>query len=153
MQLTVTEMLPEHLEQVLVIEKAGFTVPWSRNSFMYELLHNEFAYYIVVLLEDEVLGYAGAWVILNEAHITNVAVHPDYRGNKIGRLLMTELIRRVMLKGAGRVTLEVRTSNMVARHLYSSLGFKELGLRKKYYSDNNEDAIIMWKDEAVQKYV
>ena len=146
MQLTVIEMLPAHLDQVLAIEKTSFTVPWSRQSFVFELLQNEFAYYIVVLQDDKVLGYAGVWVVLDEAHVTNVAVHPDYRGGKIGRLLMTELMRRVSLKGAVRITLEVRTSNAVARNLYSSLGFKELGVRKKYYSDNNEDAIIMWKE-------
>ncbi len=146
MQLTVIEMLPAHLDQVLAIEKTSFPVPWSRQSFVFELLQNEFAYYIVVLQDDKVLGYAGVWLVLDEAHVTNVAVHPDYRGGKIGRLLMTELMRRVSLKGAVRITLEVRTSNAVARNLYSSLGFKELGVRKKYYSDNNEDAIIMWKD-------
>ncbi|KJS15347.1 MAG: alanine acetyltransferase [Peptococcaceae bacterium BRH_c4b] len=146
MQLTVIEMLPAHLDQVLAIENTSFPVPWSRQSFVFELLQNEFAYYIVVLQDDKVLGYAGVWVVLDEAHVTNVAVHPEYRGGKIGRLLMTELMRRVSLKGAVRITLEVRTSNAVARNLYSSLGFKELGVRKKYYSDNNEDAIIMWKE-------
>lgn len=153
MQLTIAEMLPVHLDQVLVIEKESFPVPWSRQSFAFELLQNEFAYYIVVLQDEKVLGYAGAWVVLDEAHVTNVAVHADFRGGKIGRLLMTELMRRVSLKGAERITLEVRTSNAAARNLYSSLGFKEMGVRKKYYSDNNEDAIIMWKERLAFLHV
>lgn len=145
-QLTVSGMLPIHVERVLEIEALSFPMPWSRQSFEFELTENEFAYYIVALVNQQVVGYAGAWLVLDEAHITNVAVHPDFRGKKIGRLLMTELIRRVLVKGALKMTLEVRLSNHIAQKLYQSLGFEPMGRRKRYYSDNNEDAIIMWKD-------
>lgn len=145
-QLTVTGMLSIHVERVLEIEALSFPMPWSRQSFEFELTENEFAYYIVALVNQQVVGYAGAWLVLDEAHITNVAVHPDFRGKKIGRLLMTELIRRVLVKGALKMTLEVRLSNHIAQKLYQSLGFEPMGRRRRYYSDNNEDAIIMWKD-------
>jgi len=97
-------------------------------------------------VDGKVVGYAGMWLILDEAHITNVAVHPGYRRNKIGRSLMLEIIRRAALMGINRMTLEVRPSNAPARRLYTALGFEERGLRKRYYTDTNEDAIIMWRE-------
>lgn len=141
---TFSVMLPEHLDQVLGIENRSFTVPWSRRAFMFEVTENEFAFYIVAITEEKVVGYAGLWIVLDEAHITNVAVHPDYRGAGYGRALMVELISRAAMLGAFKLTLEVRISNGVARDLYKSLGFVDKGFRRKYYSDNGEDAIIMW---------
>ncbi|SHJ47817.1 ribosomal protein S18-alanine N-acetyltransferase [Desulfofundulus thermosubterraneus] len=146
MELTFTEMSCEHLDEVMAIEQASFPTPWSRYAFTYELLQNEFAVYIVVLVGQKVVGYAGMWLILDEAHVTNVAVHPQYRRRHIGRKLMQELMRRAVTLGASRMTLEVRTSNHVARRLYTSLGFVERGRRRGYYTDTNEDAVIMWKD-------
>ncbi len=143
---TFSVMLPEHLDQVLGIEARSFTVPWSRRAFMFEVTENEFAFYIVAIKDEKVVGYAGLWIVLDEAHITNVAVHPEYRGAGFGRLLMMELISRAAILGATKLSLEVRVSNSVARDLYKSLGFVEKGFRRKYYSDNNEDAIIMWLD-------
>jgi len=141
---TFCEMGPEHLDQVVEIEQASYFAPWSRQVFSSEI-KNTFAHYIVALINGQVAGYGGMWLVLDEAQITNVAVHPDYRMNNIGKLLMLELIRRAALMGIFKMTLEVRPSNLVARHLYTALGFVEKGLRKKYYTDNNEDAIIMWK--------
>ncbi|MGB9803150.1 ribosomal protein S18-alanine N-acetyltransferase [Desulfofundulus sp.] len=146
MELTFAEMSSRHLDEVLAIEQASFPTPWSRYAFTYELMHNEFAVYIVVLAGEKVVGYAGMWLVLDEAHVTNVAVHPDYRRRRIGRKLMQELMRRAVMLGARRMTLEVRTSNHVARRLYTSLGFVERGRRRGYYTDTNEDAVIMWKD-------
>ncbi len=140
-------MQEKHLTQVLAIEKNSFSLPWPRQSFVYELQHNNLAYYLVALHgADRVVGYAGMWIILDEAHITNVAVHPHYRCCKIGTALMLEMIDKALLLGAEKMTLEVRTSNKPARNLYKNLGFMEKGVRKKYYSDTQEDAIIMWKD-------
>jgi len=143
---TFQKMCLEHLDEVLKIEELSFPSPWSRSSFIYEITQNQFACYIVAVAEEKVAGYGGMWLILDEAHITNVAVHTDYRMNGIGGALMVELIRRAILRGASRMTLEVRPSNTAARRLYASLGFKDIGLRKRYYTDTNEDAIIMWKD-------
>lgn len=140
------EMKEQHIGGVLQIERVSFPTPWSQQAFTYEITQNNFAYYVVALDEGQVLGYAGMWMVLDEAHITNVAVHPDQRGKKLGKALMLEMMRQALLRGAVRMTLEVRPSNYVARQLYQALGFKEKGLRKKYYTDTNEDAIIMWAD-------
>jgi ribosomal-protein-alanine N-acetyltransferase len=154
-QNTVTEikiepMQLEHLDQVIAIENTSFPTPWTKNAFDYELQYNDFAHYIVALLDErKVVGYAGMWVILDEAHITNVATHKEYRCRGIGMALMREMIARAVLLGAERMTLEVRPSNKPARALYARLGFVEKGVRKKYYSDTQEDAIIMWKYNLV----
>lgn len=147
MGVTFEKMRLEHLNAVVKIEEMSFPSPWSRNAFSCELVQNNFAYYIVALAGKKVVGYGGMWLILDEAHITNVAVHPDYRMNNIGRALMLEMIKQAILMGISGMTLEVRPSNAAARRLYDTLGFKERGLRKRYYTDTNEDAIIMWKDD------
>ncbi|AQS60158.1 ribosomal protein S18-alanine N-acetyltransferase [Desulforamulus ferrireducens] len=141
-----TEMKLEHIPEVLAIEQVSFPTPWSQQAFTYEITQNNFAHYVVALEGEKVIGYAGMWLVLDEAHITNVAVHPNYRGKKLGLALMLEAMRQAILRGAVRMTLEVRPSNTVARELYKKLGFKEKGLRKRYYTDTNEDAIIMWVD-------
>lgn len=146
MRITIDEMRPEHLAQVAEIEEESFTTPWSREAFDYELTQNDFAIYLVVLNGGQVAGYAGLWLILDEAHVTNVAVHADFRGRGLGMILMLELMRRAALAGAARMTLEVRASNHTARRLYERLGFKERGRRRGYYTDTNEDALIMWND-------
>ena len=117
MEVSFAEMTCDHLDEVLAIEQASFPTPWSRYAFTYELLENEFAHYIVALAGGRVVGYAGMWIVLDEAHVTNVAVHPEFRRRCIGRRLMQELMRRAALLGARRMTLEVRTSNRAARRL------------------------------------
>lgn len=144
MKVAFCEMSPEHLDQVFEIEQESYPAPWSRQVFSSEI-KNSFAHYIVAIVNEQVAGYGGMWLVLEEAQITNVAVHPDYRMKNIGKMLMMELIRRAALMGIFKLTLEVRPSNLIARHLYTTMGFIEKGLRKKYYTDNNEDAIIMWK--------
>lgn len=145
MKVVFEEMRPEHLDQVLKIEEQSFPLPWSANAFYSELQQNSFAYYIVAVVDQVIVGYTGMWIILDEAHITNLAVDPQYRMKGVGRALMLEMIRRGVLMGISKMTLEVRPSNMGARKLYACLGFEEKGIRKCYYSDTNEDAIIMWK--------
>ncbi|SFF98793.1 [SSU ribosomal protein S18P]-alanine acetyltransferase [Desulfotomaculum arcticum] len=141
------KMMFEHLDQVILIENISFPTPWSKNAFDYELTYNDFAHYIVALNDDnQVIGYAGVWIILDEGHITNIAIHPGWRSTGLGFTLMQELISRAALLGVERFTLEVRPSNKPARALYQKLGFVEKGLRKQYYTDTKEDAIIMWMD-------
>ncbi|WP_031517927.1 ribosomal protein S18-alanine N-acetyltransferase [Desulfofalx alkaliphila] len=140
----------EHLPGVLVIEELSFSTPWSHHAFSYEILHNNFSCYLVALIGQRVIGYAGMWLVLDEAHVTNIAVHPDFRNKKVGRGLMLNLLAHAVAKGATRMTLEVRPSNTRALSLYKGLGFKRKGIRKKYYTDNDEDAIIMWKEDLVQ---
>lgn len=139
------EMKKEDLEQVLEIEKLSFLTPWSRKSFESELEKNDLAKYVVAKVDGKVAGYGGIWIVLDEGHITNIAVHPDFRGQKIGERITRALLDIAEENNAGRVTLEVRTSNETARNLYRKLGFVESGVRKGYYADSGEDAIIMWK--------
>ncbi|NLW07403.1 MAG: ribosomal protein S18-alanine N-acetyltransferase [Clostridia bacterium] len=138
-------MIGEDLDGVLAIEQVSFPTPWSRNSYLNEIYNNEFAYYYVARAADKVIGYAGLWLIFDEAHVTTVAVAPDYRGRRLGELLLKVLMQEAAYLGADRMTLEVRVSNHAARRLYERLGFVSAGIRKGYYNDNKEDAIIMWK--------
>ena len=137
-------MQADHLSEVIAIEQNSYPTPWSRYSFYSELL-NDFAFYIVALCSDKVVGYAGMWLIIDEAHITNLTVHPDYRLRGIGRSLMQELENQAVTLGTKAMTLEVRPSNNIAIGLYSSMGFFQEGRRRGYYSDTGEDALIMWK--------
>ena len=131
------------VDAVEAIERATFARPWSRDSFRQELTRNAAARYLVAEENGEVLGYAGAWIILDESHITNIAVREDARGRGLGRRLTAELLQVLSNLGAGYATLEVRVSNERAQNLYKSLGFISVGKRKRYYEDNNEDAFLM----------
>lgn len=142
----IEEMQEKHLDQVVAIEKMSFPTPWNRHQLYSELYHNDLAHYYVAVVGEVVAGYAGMWVILDEAHITNIAVHPHYRGRRLGWALLKELERRAKDYGVERMTLEVRPSNRQAQSLYRHAGFAPVGLRKGYYTDTREDAIIMWKD-------
>ena len=143
MELHFRQMVPEDAAGVELVEKASFAVPWSRQSF-WEEAANDQAYYLLALDAEKIIGYAGTWIILDEAQITNVAIAPEYRGQGIGSQLMKELICQVKARGATAMTLEVRPSNAPAIALYTSFGFRDTGRRPGYYQDNGEDAIIMW---------
>lgn len=145
-RVTFAPMKLRHLPEVLAIERASFVTPWTRQGFVFELLHNECARYIVALVAGRVVGYAGIWVLLDEAHLTSIAVHPEWRGRGLGRALMEEMLALARSLGVRAMTLEVRPSNLPARRLYASLGFEERGRRKGYYADTGEDALIMWKE-------
>lgn len=135
-----------HLDEVLKIEQVSFPTPWSRYAFTCELLDNDFARYFCLTHQDKIIGYMGLWVILDEGHITNVAIHPDYRNRRLGELLMREVALRCQVLGVQRLTLEVRVSNLAAQSLYKRLGFSSMGVRRGYYTDTQEDALIMWKE-------
>lgn len=131
-----------HVEQVSAIETAVYPSPWSQHTFANEVLSNGFASYYVALSEEKVIGYAGIWSILDEAHITTLAVSPEWQQHGVGRQLLEHIIAEAVKKGAVRMTLEVRVSNEKAQELYKKFGFIPCGLRPNYYSD--EDAMIMW---------
>ena len=131
------------LDAVAAIENATFARPWSRESFQQELERNVAARYLVAETDGKVVGYAGAWIILDESHITNIAVLDGYRGQGIGRQLTQALLQYLSNLGACYATLEVRVSNIRAQNLYKSLGFVSVGKRKRYYEDNQEDAFLM----------
>ena len=141
--LILKEMNFSDLEGVYEVSSLSLKETWSLNSIEKEL-NNKLATYIVCLEDSKVLGFAGSWLIASEGQITNVAVHPNSRGKGIGKYLMKKLIFVLKNKGCTDITLEVRKSNIIAQNLYKSLGFKEEGIRKNFYEDNKEDAIIMW---------
>lgn len=142
MQISFRKMTPEDASAVELVEKACFSMPWSRESFWKEA-SNDKAYYLLALDGEKVIGYVGVWILFGEAQITNVAVIPEYQDKGIGRLMMKEIIKISLLHKATSMTLEVRPSNSRALHLYESLGFKSVGRRRGYYEDG-EDAEIMW---------
>lgn len=147
MGLDIGQMRESDLDSVMEIEEASFPTPWSRNAFLSEIYENRRAYYLVARDNGHVAGYVGIWVILDEGHVTNLAVHPNFRRQGIGEQLMQSIISYARSRGAKRITLEVRASNLTAQSLYEKLGFVGVGTRPGYYHDNGEDAVIMWKNE------
>ncbi len=131
------------LAAIMQVETLSFSDPWSESSFVDELTANDLAYYIVPVVGGKVVGYAGMWVVLEEAQITNIAVHPDFRGQGIGKATLYYLMELAKQLGACKMTLEVRESNTTAQYLYGLQGFTVTGKRPKYYPDNGEDAILM----------
>lgn len=134
----------EDLDDVMEVEQKSFSIPWTREAFYNEIENNSFASYLVVEHEERVIGYCGVWIIVDQAHITNVAILPEMRGNGLGHLMMKSMITLAIEMGAATMTLEVRVSNEPAQRLYRKLGFQNGGIRKNYYSDNQEDALVMW---------
>lgn len=141
----IREMTEEDIDRVLVIEKETFTTPWSKDAFVLEITGNQLAKYVVAEKDGKIVGYGGLWLILDEGHITNIAVSPEYRGQGIGNLIVEGLVDICEKKGINNMTLEVRKSNLVAQSLYKKYGFIDCGVRKGYYSDTKEDAVIMWR--------
>jgi len=138
-------MILEDIEHVCAIENEAFPTPWSAEAFYNELMNNHFAYYLVIENKDsEIIGYGGMWTIMDEAHITNIAIRKPYQGKKLGQELLRRLQDKSVKLGIMRMTLEVRVSNHIAQVLYEKMGFYSVGTRKGYYTDNNEDAMIMW---------
>lgn len=138
------KMKEEDLYKILEIENKSFATPWTYDAFYNELHSNQFAHYVVAEVDDEIIGYCGLWVIIDEGHITNIAILPEYRGKGLGEKLLVAVMDTAKSLGAESLTLEVRVSNNVAKGLYRKLGFQDGGIRKSYYTDNFEDALVMW---------
>ena len=134
------------VDDVQEIEKGCFSVPWSKQAFITEVTENKCARYLVLCKENRVIAYAGMWLIIDEAHVTNIAVHAAHRGQGYGFLVTDALLSHAASLGMVYMTLEVRRSNQVAQSLYHKLGFVDVGYRKRYYEDNQEDALIMVHD-------
>ena len=149
--ITLRRMTLADAPAVHAIEAATFAIPWSLQSFEEEMTCNACARYLVAQTPTgDIIGFAGVWVVIDEGHITNIAVRKDYRGQGIGRLLTAGLMQYAANMGVQYMTLEVRVSNEPALALYKKLGFKKAGVRKKYYEDNGEDAYIMVNDRLQQ---
>ncbi len=141
--LRVEPMSVADIDAVQVIERASFPIPWPSYAFHQELESNRMAHYLVVRIEGELVAYGGVWLMVDEAHVTSFAVLPAWRRHGVGGRLMLDLMALCADLGAHVATLEVRLSNQAARLLYQRFGFRPVGVRPRYYSDNGEDALIM----------
>jgi ribosomal-protein-alanine N-acetyltransferase len=149
-QLSIDPMREADVPTVQEIERHIFTTPWPRNAYYRELSSRNSAYYIVLRREvgddSEIVGYGGMWRMYDEAHVTTIGVRRDLHHSGLGRILFAGLVQAAYDMGAKWITLEVRTSNDGAMRMYEGFGFKVIGRRKGYYTDNGEDAIVMWSD-------
>jgi [ribosomal protein S18]-alanine N-acetyltransferase len=132
-----------HILPILEIEKVTNTAPWSERSFRNEIT-NPHAIFLTAIHNGKVVGYGGVWMVVDEAHVTTVAIEESLRGQGAGKRLMVELLKRAKDKGMTCSTLEVRASNEPAIKLYEKLGYDSTARRKAYYPDNKEDAVVMW---------
>lgn len=142
----IQDMTQADIDGVQEVERASFPVPWPASAFRHELTQNKNARYIVARDGERIVAYAGLWLMVDEAHITTFAVHPDARRRRIGERLLQRLFEIAYEIDAEWLTLEVRASNLAAQKLYEKYGFRRAGVRRRYYSDNNEDALIMWTE-------
>jgi [ribosomal protein S18]-alanine N-acetyltransferase len=144
--------LDRDLDGVMVVEAASFVNHWTHAMFDWEARHSDVARVFVLRRETgEVVGYCAVWLIFDELHINNLALLPTWRGRGLGSALLDEVLCRCAEAGATRATLEVRASNEAARRLYQGFGFKQVGLRRQYYTNPAEDALIMWCDPLPQR--
>jgi len=155
----VEPMAVSDLGDVMTIERLSFSSPWSERAYRFEIEKNENSVMLVVRpafplslwdrirgragIRSPVLGYGGLWLLVDDAHISTIAVHPQWRSKGLGELVLLSLLEQGAGRGMQRATLEVRVSNEAARGLYHKLGFEIVGRQKRYYSDNNEDAFVM----------
>lgn len=144
-QVELRRMRVEDVPAVMVIELECFAVPWRESAYLTELA-NRSAYYIVACIDSEIVGYGGEWVIMDEAHITTIGVAAKHRGKKVGEQVLAALLDEALRHNARRATLEVRESNQVAQNLYRKYGFRPAAIRRGYYTDNHENAVVMWVD-------
>ncbi len=148
-QEVIRPMERQDVGRVHEIECACFRSPWSRLALAGEL-RNEVAHYLVMEQDGVICGYGGMWLLFEEAHVTNVAILPEYRQAGRGKRLMLAMMHHAAERGAEKMTLEVREGNKVARHLYATLGFIQNGFRPGYYSDTGEGALLLWNNDIQQ---
>lgn len=151
-------MKVEDVPRVREIDVLSFTLPWPEKSYLFELTKNPatLAWVAEINSQDNipnVIGMAVVWIVVDEAHIATIAIHPDYRGKGIGQKLLTETLRQAIQRGVVQATLEVRENNVLAQQLYIKFGFKIVGRRSHYYKDNNEDAVLMTVDNLGVQYL
>jgi ribosomal-protein-alanine N-acetyltransferase len=146
-RMSISRMTAADIRAVMRIEALSFPTSWPPSAFASELNDNKLAHYFIGRAGDgegDVVAYGGIWVILEDSHITTIAVHPDWRGKKYGEEMLVHLLREAIERGASWITLEARESNAVAQRLYRKYGFTIVSTRRAYYSDNGENAVVMW---------
>ena len=144
-------MRRRHLRQVLRIESQVYPRPWSAALFLQEMARKTDRVYLVARWDAQVIGYGGVMLAPPEAHITTIAVDPAWHRHKIGTRMLLNLAREAVARGARHLTLEVRMSNAGAQAMYRKFGFRPAGVRKNYYVESNEDALVMWADDVDSK--
>jgi ribosomal-protein-alanine N-acetyltransferase len=154
----IRHMQADDLEQVHAIDKISFSMPWPESAYRYELFENQSSLqWVAEALEPDgglrVVGMVVVWLVVDEAHIATIAVHPDYRGRGIAQELLCAALIEAIERGMHSATLEVRAHNLAAQRLYRRFRFEEAGVRPRYYRDNFEDALIMTADKLAQDYV
>ncbi|MEI8182378.1 MAG: ribosomal protein S18-alanine N-acetyltransferase [Desulfomonile sp.] len=140
----IMRMLPEHIDEIMDIERSSYGTPWSRNMFLEEM-SNRIARQLVFTVGDRIIGYVCFWEVLDESHVLNIAVHPDLRRQSHGKAIMDVLERMCRSDGLKRIVLDVGRRNLAARNLYKKSGFNVIGFRKNYYTEIKDDALIMQK--------
>ena len=150
-RLVIEAMRLEDLDDVIAIERASFTAPWPPNAYRSEIETNRLASYLVARAGGQLVAYGGMWLMVDEAHITTFAVHPAWRRQRIGERLLLAFLDLAIDRHAREATLEVRLSNLPARRLYEKYGFRPVGLRPRYYSDDGEDALIMTTEPIAEE--
>lgn len=145
-RLSIEPMRHDDIGSVQVIERDIFPSPWPKSAYAVELSQNRQASYIVLRQDGQLVGYAGLWRVAHEAHVTTIGVRAQDQGKGFGKALFAALVQRAYAMGAHWITLEVRSGNLHAMRLYERFGFKAIGRRRGYYTDNGEDAVIMWSD-------
>ena len=146
-EIEIAPMRRRHLRGVMAIERQVYPRPWSPSLFVSEMTAGRSRCYLVALEDRSVIGYAGLISYGDEAHVTTIAVDPDHQRHKVGTRLLWELIREAQRMGAQAVSLEVRVTNWGAQRLYARFGFRPVGVRKGYYQETSEDALVMWTDD------
>ena len=149
-------MKKEDLEQILAIEQASFSMPWSKNLFLSEFRSPGISTLMVALAdgpERSVIGYLVFWLVEDEMHILNLAIAPTFRRERVARKLVLDALKRAFLKGAKHAFLEVRVSNSAAQKLYSNLGFVVTSVRREYYDKPVEDAVVMTLEQGALRYI
>ena len=146
-EIEITRMRRRHLRGIMIIERQVYPRPWSPSLFVSEMTSGRSRAYLVALESRAVVGYGGLVSYGEEAHVTTIAVDPEHHRRKIGTRLLYELILEAREMGAQAVSLEVRVTNWGAQRMYARFGFRPVGVRKNYYQETNEDAVVMWTED------
>ena len=148
LEVRIVPMRRRHLRSVLRIESRAYPVPWSMSLFLSELALRSTRAYYVAFVGRQLVGYAGLMMSLDDGHVTTIAVDPAWHRHKIGSRLLLALAREALRRGATSLTLEVRLGNKAAQTLYRRFGFRPVGVRKNYYAETKEDALVMWAEDV-----
>jgi len=149
MNLIIRKMTAEDIPPVVELDKMSFSLPWPESSFRFELTDNPASHCWVAEIDGRIVGMIVAWLLVDAAHIATIATHPNFRRQGIAKMLLSHALHYLTDEGAQNSFLEVRESNIVAQEMYRKFGYEEAGRRKRYYRDNDEDAILMTLDRLL----